>query len=519
MLALRQLGEAAARKADPVRPASFEVLEGDAGRALRELPARSVQAVVTSPPYYGLRDYGHDGQLGNERTVGEYVDRLVAVFDEVARVLRDDGAVWLNLGDSYASRWGSIRERGRSPDYVDGDRARSGPVERGLKEKDLIGVPWRVAFALQDAGWWLRKEIIWNKPNPTPEAVRDRPTSSHEHVFLLTKADRYFYDVDGYREPSVSDRPSGNGYANPEVIRAQDGRVRRNYPLRRWEVTDSRQLRDVWTIPTVPFPGTHFAVFPPELPRRCILLGTSPRACDRCRAPFVRVVESRRLLDGEPVVGSWNTDKREVVGRIKADGIGHGRFTTERRTLGWRPSCACGAPAGVQAGDLEVIESPLGQDLDEDPSRRVGRGGLARPRDGESGTRPMTRWEQRNIARQLAGSPHRRSMEAEAGRETFAHYLRTDRSGARPPAPALLAAWVERGWVHRVDPPPRWWADDDEQERCVVLDPFAGAGTTGLVAVDEGRDFIGVELNPEYAQMARDRIAATARAPRFELLA
>lgn len=494
-----------------MRPPDFEVLDGGAREVLGGLPAGSFQTCITSPPYYGLRDYGHGEQLGMEPTLGEYVANLVEVFEQVRRVLRDDGTLWLNLGDSYASRGSSVRTDNRAG-YAEGDRARRYTPE--LKDKDLMGVPWRVAFALQDAGWYLRKEIIWAKPNPTPESVRDRPTSSHETVFLFAKCPRYFYDDQGFREPSVSERPSGNGYQRQEQV-SHEGRGMRNAP-NRWELADTRNARDVWTIPTVPFPGAHFAVFPPELPRRCIALGSSPRACDRCRAPWVRVLERRRLLDGELVAGTWNTDTRPEAARIKADGLGHGRFNSEARTLGWRPTCACGAPEGVEPGDLDEIATPAGPGGEGDPTVFVGRGGLARPRGPHGGTRPMTRWEQRHIARQLAGSPHLEQMAEEAGRETIAHYLRTDLNGARAVRPALLESWVDREWVRRVEPPAAWWNED--ANRCRVLDPFAGAGTTGLVAVDNGRDFVGVELNPEYAEMARDRIGASAQAPRLEFL-
>lgn len=285
-----------------MRSPRFDVLEGDAVEVLRGLPDASAQACVTSPPYYGLRDYGEAGQIGLEPTLREYVDRLVAVFDEVGRVLRPDGTLWLNLGDSYATRWPSTRDVG-GRGLNGGTRTANGQARAGFQEKDLMGVPWRVVFALQDAGWILRRDIVWHKPNPTPEAVRDRPTSSHEFVFVLTREPAYHYDAHGYREPTTSTRPSGNGYANPEVV-ATNGRARRNYPLRTWEVADERNARDVWTIPTVPFPDAHFAVFPPELPRRCILLGTSPRACPECGAPWRRRVERQRLLDGEPVTGT-----------------------------------------------------------------------------------------------------------------------------------------------------------------------------------------------------------------------
>ena len=497
-----------------MRPASFEVREGDAAEVLRDVPAGIAQTCVTSPPYFGLRDYGEDGQIGLEPTLPEYIDRLVAVFAEVHRVLRPDGTLWLNLGDSYATRWASTRDVG-GRGLNGGHRTRSGQTRDGFQEKDQMGVPWRVAFALQDAGWILRKDIVWHKPNPTPEAVRDRPTCSHEFIFAFSKAPIYHYDAHGWREPTTSTRPSGNGYANPEVVHAEDGRKRRNYPLRTWEPADERNARDVWTIATVPFPDAHFAVFPPELPRRCILLGTSPRACADCGAPWYRSVERQRLLDGEPVTGSWEGDG--TGRRIGAQGVGHWRFTAQTRTLGWRPTCACGAPPEVLPGDLDEILSPTGADV-EDPTLEVGRAGLARPRTGEGGTRAMTRWEQRHIAAQLAASPHRAAMAAEAGIDAFAHYLRTDHGGARAVRPALLDAWRARGWLADPPPvPPAWWREDDAG-RCLVLDPFAGSGTTGLVALDEGRDFLGVELSEKYARMARRRLRDVAAAPRFEML-
>jgi DNA modification methylase len=495
-----------------MRPSTFDVLEGDAVEVLR-VPAGLAQTCVTSPPYFGLRDYGEAGQIGLEETIGEYLDRLVAVFDEVHRVLRDDGTLWLNLGDSYATRWASTRDVG-GKGLNGGGRTRSGQTRAGFKEKDLMGVPWRVAFALQDAGWWLRKAIVWHKPNPTPEPVRDRPTSSHELVFLMAKATSYHYDDHGWREPTTSTKPSGNGYANPERV-GTDGRARRNYPTRTWEVTDERNARDVWTIATVPFPSAHFAVFPPELPRRCIALGTSPRACPDCGAPWRRRVERTRMLDGQPVAGSWDDGTGRKMG---AQGVGHTRFTTETRTLGWQPTCPCGAPPEIQPGDLDEILSPIADTSDPDPSLEVGRAGLARPRTGESGSRTMTRWEQRHVAAHLAASPHRAAMAAEAGREAFAHYLRTDRGGARAVRPALLDRWRELRWIPAAPPvPPAWWSGDDAG-RCLVLDPFAGSGTTGRVAIDEGRDFLGVELSPTYAAMARERIGEVADAPRFEML-
>src|SRR6266496_4348391 len=191
----------------------WRVIVGDATESLRSLPAESVQCVVTSPPYWGLRDYGIVGQLGLEATPELYVERMVEVFRGVRRVLRVDGTLWLNLGDSYAGSWSgnSMRPKGGSqreggPGFQPLDYrvpARNGNVPLGLKPKDLCGIPWRVAFALQADGWYLRSDIIWSKPNPMPESVTDRPTRSHEYLFLLTKSDRYYYDADAIREPAL----------------------------------------------------------------------------------------------------------------------------------------------------------------------------------------------------------------------------------------------------------------------------------------------------------------------------
>ena len=183
------------------------ILTGDCREMLRTLEAGSVRTCITSPPYFGLRDYGHDGQIGLEQTPDDYVNELVEVFREVRRVLSDDGTLWLNLGDSYAGSGvgGGGNRKGNENGQHDALKALGRPpVPTGLKPKDLIGIPWRVAFALQQDGWYLRSDIIWHKPNPMPESVTDRPTKSHEYLFLLTKSPRYYYDHVAVREPSVT---------------------------------------------------------------------------------------------------------------------------------------------------------------------------------------------------------------------------------------------------------------------------------------------------------------------------
>ena len=253
----------------------WRIDEGDALTCLRAMPDQSVQTCVTSPPYWGLRDYGHAGQLGLEATPAEYVERLAAILAEVRRVLRDDGTLWCNLGDSYAGARGG--KQGLSGQLADrsaskqGARAMHGTRRgEGFKSKDLVGIPWSVAFALRDAGWFLRSDIIWSKPNPTPESVTDRPTKAHEYIFLLSKSDRYFYDADAIAETSL--RAGEFVRTNGGSVMGEFGRTREG--LRAHNVKETRNKRTVWTIPSAPFPEAHFAAFPEEIPRLCILAGS-----------------------------------------------------------------------------------------------------------------------------------------------------------------------------------------------------------------------------------------------------
>src|SRR5262245_29129215 len=247
---------------------TWSILEGNCLDVLPTLPAGSIQMVVTSPPYWGLRDYGVPGQLGLEPTPEEYVANLVEVFRQVRRVLRDDGTVWLNLGDSYSGREFTGRHdsgeqrpgfHGQANGYG-GERTR---IKRqdGLKPKDLVGIPWRVAFALQADSWYLRSDIVWAKPNPMPESVTDRPTKAHEYVFLLSKSARYFYDQEAVREPSLKFEAEG-----PRPRTKFDGEEFVEASMRgthnQAQVTAARNLRSVWNIPTEPFPEAHFATFP-----------------------------------------------------------------------------------------------------------------------------------------------------------------------------------------------------------------------------------------------------------------
>jgi site-specific DNA-methyltransferase (adenine-specific) len=252
------------------------IYEGDCIESMRGLPDQSVHTCVTSPPYFGLRDYGHDGQIGLEPTPEEYVRKMVEVFREVRRVLRDDGTLWLNLGDSYARQGGKVSEQSRHWDGRERDPGAMHSTRHvdnmpGFKPKDLIGIPWRVAFALQADGWYLRQDIIWHKPNPMPESVRDRCTKAHEYIFLMAKSERYYFDNEAIKVPakvsSEGIRFGGNKYGDNDDPKyaTKLGNVSKEY--------DNVNKRSVWTVTTKPFKGAHFATFPPDLIEPCILAG------------------------------------------------------------------------------------------------------------------------------------------------------------------------------------------------------------------------------------------------------
>ena len=253
------------------------IIQGDCIEGMRTLPDASVHCCVTSPPYWGLRDYGHDGQIGLEDTPEAYVARIVEVFREVRRVLRDDGTCWVNLGDSYAATTKGSGGTGKStlvgtPNDENGQIFKPRRLDIGsLKPKDLCGIPWRVAFALQADGWWLRQDIIWAKPNPMPESVTDRCTKAHEYVFLLTKSERYFYDAKAVCEVSVSGPDRRLRSSTFAKAGTQGGHARGAEYV---ESDGTRNRRSVWTVTTKPYSGAHFATMPPDLVEPCIKAGS-----------------------------------------------------------------------------------------------------------------------------------------------------------------------------------------------------------------------------------------------------
>lgn len=318
-------------------------LQGDATEKLQELPAESIQTAITSPPYWGLRDYDAEGQLGLEPTPGEYVDNLVSVFEEVKRVLRPDGTFWLNLGDSYYNyRPGGSGMPEQTVASSDQDLPKDCPRRDtkidGLKEKDLVGMPWRVAFALQENGWYLRSDIIWNKPAPMPESVKDRPTSSHEHIFLLTKNKDYYYDHEAIKESTVTDetrrmaiKDSFGSHTSGDDREAQNG----NSYMRG---TPTKNKRDVWEVSTKPSGFAHFAVYPLDLVEPCVKAGTSEAGqCINCGAPYERVLEEDKVKRNRKE--KFTESKFQNAKGLRGCSSDHLGTTSE--TVGWEQTCDC----------------------------------------------------------------------------------------------------------------------------------------------------------------------------------
>ena len=252
----------------------YQIIQGDVREMLKTVESASVQTCVTSPPYFGLRDYGVDGQIGLEQTPDAFVSELVEVFRDVRRVLKGDGTLWLNLGDSYAGNCLQASNNGRAGFGNPRERLMNRKGE-GLKSKDLIGIPWRVAFALQADGWYLRQDIIWHKPNPMPESVKDRCTKAHEYIFLLSKSQKYFFDAEAIAEPSLhyaSDPRAGKGniqYRDGKRDGA-DGNGQHSFVT----INPKKNKRSVWTVNVKGYKEAHFATFPEELITPCILAGS-----------------------------------------------------------------------------------------------------------------------------------------------------------------------------------------------------------------------------------------------------
>lgn len=258
----------------------FKLKQGDCLESLKDLPNNSIQCCVTSPPYFNLRDYGIDGQIGRENSPKEYIDRLVDVFEEVRRVLKLNGTLWVNIGDTWAANRSyqvPSTKGGAKHSPAQGNGGTGSKVPEGLKPKDLIGIPWMLAFALRDAGWYLRQDIIWQKPNAMPESVKDRCVKSHEYVFLFSKSEKYYFDHEAIQEDAqnagkvvkLGEKSFSKGQAKGAGVEASGNGLEDTYTVK-----DKRNKRSVWTVTTKPIKDAHFAPYPPDLIEPCILAGT-----------------------------------------------------------------------------------------------------------------------------------------------------------------------------------------------------------------------------------------------------
>lgn len=426
-----------------------DIHSGDAAEVLSQMPEDSVHCAMTSPPYFGLRDYGVDGQIGLEESLDEYIDSLVDVAEELRRVLRDDGSWWLNLGDSFAGsnrgQWDD--DAGRPKESVSPDSGQLPDRDVRLRRKSKMLVPHRVAIALEDAGWIVRSDAVWKKSNPMPHPVKDRLHEHKEFVFHLTPEPEYYFDLDSIREPhkeSSLDRSNScfnsSGVGSLEAPR-EDARDSVLMDAEDALHENGKNPGDIFEVPVKAFPEAHFAVYPPELCEKPIKSSCPEKVCAECGAPYERITEQ---------VPMWERDRSTIE-----------RSQTKRA--------------------LEIADEAGLTDEHFEAARSVGIGNL----DGGEGN-PYDRVDDKT---------------AELARE----------------AADVLGSYYREALMSESEPTDEWRqscsCETDSTEPGIVLDPFAGAGTTCLVAKELGRRFVGIDLNPEYVALAQKRVGITVEEP------
>lgn len=468
---------------DIIHGPGWEIAVADTRAAMAKLPADSVHCAVTSPPYWGLRDYGVAGQIGLESSIADWIRAMLEVTAAVHRVLRPDGTFWVNMGDAYAQggrgpggpAWdaghNSNREA-RAAQKTMGDASRRPPA--GVKHKDLLGLPWELAFAMRAQGWYLRGDIIWSKKNPMPESIRDRPTKAHEYLFLFAKSEVYFYDNEAVREPyapaslarrafadtNVGDRRSGHQPGTKMKPPEQDHAYLGSNP-------GGRNLRDVWSINSERFKEKHFATFPTKLVEPCLLAGTSEKGvCPACGAPW------RRFL----VKGAPDIDRQVAAG---GDDAGEYHGTSEKHDGA--------APFRQSQNPSRGVKDP--QNASEVKARilagmRVTKATVWRPTCGCS-PRPTPREIVDDATLTYPDEP--RCADPRCGHFRDSHGR--DQSFCGHCKCRCFRA-----------------GDPYEPIPATVLDPFSGAATTGIVATRLGRRYLGCELSPKYAEISRRRL-------------
>lgn len=421
-----------------------DIHQGDARETLSEIPESSVHMVMTSPPYFGLRDYGEEGQIGLEDSLDEYIGELVDVFREVRRVLRPDGSAWLNLGDTYSGGGGAAGKPTNHDDLHTDDNYPDNPPARKTRfgRKNKMLVPHRVAIALQDDGWVVRNDVTWVKPNPMPSSVTDRLNTTTEQVFHLTPDPDYWYDLDAIREPHSENsikrrerhdttRGGEDTYGQPEHTGFEGDDLH----------AAGKNPGDVFEVTTKPFPEAHFAVYPPELCEKPIKATCPPKVCSDCGTPYIR-----ESVDAGILTNPTGRKQKERAIEIFEQSNLRREHLTALRSIGF-----------TDAGQAQEVYDGHGRNAD-DVERRA------------------------TEAKDVLGGYAREFI----GRETDS-----------------------TEWVQGCD------CDTDATESGIALDPFAGAGTTALVAKELGRRFVGMDLNEEYVAMAQKRLGLTVDNPEY----